>query len=242
MQNLFPPAAPNPSVVPPFFLESPLAWRYHRPSPLGRLEQGAAVNLDATNILPLTAGHAAQLAALHQAGLHAGFLSSLGPRFLTQLYAAIPATASGFGFVAEKQGRVIGFITCADRLGALYRQALKARGLRMALVLLPAMFRWGTVRQIGETLLFPARIEDKYPPAEILSIVVDPAARGSGVARDLMNLAFTEFRRRGIRQLKVQVWTENPAAKRYYEKCGFRLAGQTLHHQEMQDIYVIELT
>lgn len=196
----------------------------------------------APTILPLTAGHAAQLAALHQAGLRAGFLSSLGPRFLTQLYAAIPATTDGFGFVAEDKGRVVGFVTCADRLGAVYKQALKARGLRMAIALLPTVFRWGVARQIVETLLFPARIEDKFPPAEILSIVVAPEARGSGVARDLMSQAFAEFRRRGIRQLKVQVWTENPAAKRYYEKCGFRLAGQTLHHQEMQDIYVIELS
>jgi ribosomal protein S18 acetylase RimI-like enzyme len=199
------------------------------------------MNQAATTICPLTAGHAAQVAALHQAGIHTGFLSSLGPRFLTQLYAAIPATAAGFGFVAESQGRVIGFIACAERLGAVYKQALRARGLRMALALFPAIFRWGVARRIVETLLYPSRLVDNYPAAEVLSVVVAPAARGLGAARDLMNQAFAEFRRRGIHQLKVQVWTENPAAKRYYEKCGFHLAGQMSHHENILDVYVISL-
>jgi len=195
-----------------------------------------------TTILPLAAHHAPQVAALHREGIHTGFLSTLGQRFLTQLYAAIPATRGGFGYVAERQGRVIAFVACAERLGGVYKQALKARGLRMAWAMLPRILRPRTFKRVLETLFYPARIEETFPPAEVLSIVAAPEARGSGVAAELMRLACDEFRRRGIRRAKVQVASGNAAAKRFYEKCGFTLAGQKQHHAHTLDIYVADLT
>ena len=192
-------------------------------------------------ILPLARRHAAQVAALHREGIDTGFLSTLGPRFLTQLYAAIPDTRCGFGYVAESQGRVIAFIACAERLGGVYKQALRARGLCMAWALVPGVFRPRTFKRVVETLLYPARMDEQFPPAEVLSIVAAPEARGSGIAAELMRRALDEFRRRGIQRAKVQVFSGNAAAKRFYEKCGFTLAGQKRHHENTLDVYVVDL-
>ncbi|MBN2582450.1 MAG: GNAT family N-acetyltransferase [Planctomycetes bacterium] len=197
---------------------------------------------DSTHILPMGPDHAVQVAALHRDGIHTGFLSTLGPRFLTQLYAAIPSTQCGFGYVAVRQGRVVGFIACGERLGGIYKQALRARGMRMAWAMVPRVFRPSVFKRVLETLVLPARMEDTFPAAEVLSIVAAPEARGSGVAADLMRRAFDEFRRRGIPHVKVQVFAGNAAAKRFYEKCGFVLAGQKQHHENMLDVYVIDLT
>lgn len=193
------------------------------------------------NIEPLSARHASRVAVLHQRCIDTGFLSSLGPRFLTQLYTAIPRTASGFGYVAERDGQVVAFIACAERLGALYKQALRCRGLRMALSMVPRVLNPRVFKRVIETLFYPSKMETAYPAAEVLSIVAAPEARGTGVAMELMQRAFDEFRARGIYDVKVQVWSRNAAAKCFYEKCGFSLAGQKTHHENVLDVYVIDL-
>ena len=193
------------------------------------------------NILPMSREHAAQVAALHRDGIHTGFLSSLGSRFLAELYAAIPAAPCGFGYVAVRNGRVLAFVACAERLGRLYKQALRKRGVRMAWAMVPRVFRPSVFQRVIETLFYPARMEEKFPSAEVLSIVAVPEARGSGLAGELMRRAFDEFRRRGIPSVKVQVFAGNAGAKRFYEKCGFVLAGQKQHHENLLDIYVIDL-
>jgi len=192
-------------------------------------------------VIPMAARHAAEVAELHRTGIHTGFLSSLGPRFLKQLYRAVPAAPSGFGFVGERDGRILGFIACAERVGAVYKQCLMRRGLAMGWALVPRALRPSVFRRIVETLVYPSKIEDEYPPAEVLSIVAAEAARGTGLAGRLMNAAFDEFRRRGLSQVKVLVWNQNARAKAFYEKCGFVLAGQRSHHESVLDVYVIDL-
>lgn len=197
---------------------------------------------ESCSYFPLSRAHAVQVAALHQECIGTGFLSTLGLRFLVQLYGGIPDAPSAFGFVAVRGECVIGFIACAEKLGAVYKQTLKSRGLRMAFSMVPRVFNPRVFKRVIETLFYPSKMEDKYPAAEVLSIVVAPEARGCGVAPELMQRAFDEFASRGINKVKVQVWTENTTAKGFYEKLGFRLAGQKQHHENILDVYVADLS
>lgn len=192
-------------------------------------------------IVSMATDHVAQVAALHQTGIHTGFLSSLGPRFLKQLYKAIPAASSGFVFVGVRGQDVLGFVACTELLGGLYKQALKKRGLAMGLALVPRAFRPSVFKRIIETLFYPSKIADDFPKAEVLSIVVDESMRGKKLASQLIARAVAEFRSRGIRKVKVLVWDQNLAAKRFYEKCGFLLAGHCPHHEEVLDVYVMTI-
>ena len=193
-------------------------------------------------IVALAKKHAKDVAKLHQTGIHTGFLSSLGLTFLKQLYKAIPATASGFGFVwEESDGRVLGFIACAESTGKLYKQALWRRGILMALPLIHFLIRPSVVRRMIHTLRYPSQVGDDLPAAEILSIVVSSDARGKGVGKALTSRTFEEFTKRGIGRIKVAVWAGNETANEFYKKCGFDLAVTRQHHGLEMNVYVAKM-
>ncbi len=57
--------------------------------------------------------------------------------------------------------------------------------------------------------------------AEIISIAVDPAARGRGAAAALMKSTVRRLRWRGIPRIRLMVRVTNRAARAFYEKFGF---------------------
>jgi ribosomal protein S18 acetylase RimI-like enzyme len=193
-------------------------------------------------VVAMEKSHAAAAAELHRRGINTGFLSSLGSGFLKQLYKAIRSCPSGFGYVwQEEDGRVLGFIACAESTGRVYKQALRRRGVMMALPILRFLVRPSVIRRMMQTLRYPAEAGEELPPAEVLSIAVDEAARGKGVGKALMEAAFEEFRRRGISRVKVAVGAANEAANKFYLRCGFSLTLRREHHGLPMNIYTIEL-
>ena len=76
-------------------------------------------------IRPITVLDAAEVAALSVKGIKAGFISSLGIGFVTALYKVIADCETGFGFVAEENGNVLGFVAFTTNLNKLYEAMLK---------------------------------------------------------------------------------------------------------------------
>jgi ribosomal-protein-alanine N-acetyltransferase len=62
--------------------------------------------------------------------------------------------------------------------------------------------------------------------AEILSVAVEPAARGRGLAGELLRHHLARLAARGIRSLFLEVGEDNVAALRLYAKAGFREVGK----------------
>jgi ribosomal protein S18 acetylase RimI-like enzyme len=79
-------------------------------------------------------------------------------------------------------------------------------------------------------------------PVEVRRFYVVNEFHGSGVAQSLMDACANEARRRGRRTLWLGVWSLNPRAIRFYEKCGFGKVGtQTfLLGDDPQQDYVLE--
>jgi ribosomal protein S18 acetylase RimI-like enzyme len=186
--------------------------------------------------------HAPKVAALHMTILNKGFLTRLGEGFLRQLYKAIPACPSGFGYVCEQpDGTVLGFIACAESTGRLYKQSLLRRGLMMIFAALRHIVRPSVIKGVISNLLYPSELGQDVPPAELLSVAVSRDAQGKGVGKALMAAAVEEFRRRSIRRIRVAVWTYNEQAIGYYRRFGFELALQREHHGDPMDVYVLDL-
>lgn len=86
------------------------------------------------------------------------------------------------------------------------------------------------VRVFGETtplgIVFAEKRRDRYMGFEIgvLSwVYVDPAARGQGVSRVLMEAANTWMAAQGVQGREVFVTAQNTAAVKLYERHGFRV-------------------
>ena len=100
-----------------------------------------------TRLLP---SHAEDVARLHISGIHTGFISSLGLGFVTALYEAIATIESGFGFVAVKNGKVVGYVAFTTNVGALYKSVIQKHGLKLSFVLARNMFSLETAKKVRE--------------------------------------------------------------------------------------------
>ena len=59
------------------------------------------------------------------------------------------------------------------------------------------------------------------PDADVQTIAVLPEARRSGLGRALMGQMIAEARRRGVREVFLEVRSDNPGAQSLYESLGF---------------------
>ena len=166
-----------------------------------------------------TRADARAAARLHATQIGEGFLSSLGPGFLTVLYRRIVAWPRSFLLVAEEGGVVVGQAAATEDVGGLYRQFLLRDGLVAGTIAAPRLLRrW---RSTLETLRYPAG-EGELPPAELLAVAVDSAWTGRGIGRALVSATNDELGRRGVANARVVVSASNAPALALYRSTGFR--------------------
>lgn len=199
--------------------------------------------------------HAADAARLHIAGQPDTFLTSLGVDVLTVVYRSLPTLPSGFGYVAtDERGRVVGFVSATTSIGRLFLEI----GTRRLRQLLPPLLAQCArhprlIAATAQTLFYPFLVYNKSPQgsgfwdqepdavslepeesAELLSIMVEPEARGQGIGTRLLETLMAECEVRRVDVLDVTVDANNHGAQRFYERHGFVAARSvTLHGRAM---------
>lgn len=158
------------------------------------------------------------IAALHATRIAEGFLSSLGPRFLTRLYRRVLRSPGCFVLVADESGTVQGFAAAVDDLSRLYRRFIIRDGIVAGVAAAPRLAT--ALPRVRETLRYPAATAE-LPSAEILAVAVAPNAGGRGVGRSLVAAATAEFARQGVSSAKVVTTADNASALAMYRACGF---------------------
>ena len=179
------------------------------------------------------------VAALHGVAIDDGFLSTLGERFLSRLYARIVASPHGFLLVAESptplEGhglRLAGFVAGSAEVGRLYREFLVRDGLSVAVSSGGRLLR--SVPRVVETLRHgatdraagkgqaPAATQARGPETELLALAVDGAERRRGVGAALVESFVTTAHAAGSVSARVVVGAENQRAVELYGRAGFR--------------------
>ena len=78
--------------------------------------------------------------------------------------------------------------------------------------------------------------------AELVSIAVDPAMQGKGVADALLARTLSGLRRRGIHRLGLTVRVTNDRARAFYEKHGFRKVRRIpRYYEDGEDAFALRL-
>lgn len=181
-----------------------------------------------------------QVAELHASNIDQGFLSSLGPRFLSLLYEAIDTHPSSVLLLAWHDGKLVGFVSGAQGMGAIYRQLLR-RWFRLGLALLPALLSPAKVWKIAEIVLLGSKAPPvaHLPHAELLSIAVDPAHRGHGHAQSLYEQLVAHFTAQGLTGFKIVVGETLGPAHRFYTRLGAKpVANMEVHKSQRSTVYV----
>jgi glycosyltransferase involved in cell wall biosynthesis/ribosomal protein S18 acetylase RimI-like enzyme len=196
---------------------------------------------DLVVVRPARGEDAGTMAWLHADGLPDAFLPTLGQRFLTRLYRALVADSEAIVMVAESAAGVVGFAAGVTSVDRFYRRFVRRQGIAAALAAAPRLVRPGVVRRLLETARYPAVAftgDHRLPDAELLSIAVTPAVRTAGTGRALADGVLAGLAERGVDEIKVVVGAANQGANRFYERVGFREAGQlTVHNGTSSNIW-----
>ena len=183
-----------------------------------------------------------QVARLHISEISQGFLPQLGMAFLTLLYEAIDECPSSVLLTHCVEGKVVGFVTGANSMKPIYRQLLY-KPLHVFVSLLPSLVRPHLLRRIFEIMRYgqqtTSNLEVPLPDFELLSIVVDPVARGTGCADRLYQDLILYCRTKGIKDFKIVVGNALSPAHSFYTRMGAVPVGHVeIHAGEGSVVYV----
>lgn len=185
-----------------------------------------------------------QIAVLHASNISKGFLSSLGPHFLALMYLAIDQDGNSVIFTEVVDGEIVGFVSGTKGMRPIYRRLMRMFP-RVIYSLLPSMFSAKKIFKILETLKHgkTQASHSEIPPVELLSIAVDPAYRGKGIAEKLFNKLSQHYTQQGIPAFKIVVGSNLIPARRFYERMGATPVATTeVHKGEASIVYVKNLT
>jgi ribosomal protein S18 acetylase RimI-like enzyme len=174
------------------------------------------------------ADDAPAVAALHADRIGEGFLVTLGPRFLRRLYRRIALSPHAVLLVADRGGRLVGFVAATTSTRRLYGQFLRRDAVPAGLAAAPAVLR--APRHVWETFRYGSAHDGNLPAAEILSIAVSPDAEGRGIGGALLSAAQKELAHLGAPQARVVTAVGNEAALTMYERAGFQRRNRTEVH------------
>lgn len=181
-----------------------------------------------------------QVAVLHAANIDQGFLTTLGVPFLALMYRAMDEAQGSVLLTEEQGGRVVGFVSGGVGMGSIYRRMLR-NPVALGLSLLPSLGRPKRLKRILEILRYSGGTESAaaLPQAELLSIAVDRAVRGSGVAERLYRRLEDHFAKRRVGAFRITVGDSLAPAHRYYQRMGAKpVARVEVHAGEGSVVYV----
>ena len=183
-----------------------------------------------------------QVARLHAANLDQGFLSSLGVGFLTELYRAIDRCPQSVLIVKTEQGKVVGFVTgLAGPMTLVYKHLMR-RFLIWSMPLFPVLCSPTRMSRVAEILRYtkkgPARSD--LPTAELLSIVVDPAYRGKGIAESLYADLTAYFKQMQVGRFKIVVGEKLAPAHKFYQRMGAQPWTDLELHQGAKSVVYVQ--
>lgn len=185
-----------------------------------------------SEIVPLAAKHSLAVAALHMRYLPTPFRGAPGWHLLSAYYRAVAQGEAAIGYVAEERDQILGYICGVWEPAKLRSQLLITQW--------PALALWGAASALRRPQLVVSFLQRLGRPAEedaapliegyeLRPIVVDPAARGTGLAPRLVERLMLDARGRGFERMHLFTEFDNQVAQAFYSKMEFDRT-DTIHH------------
>ena len=171
----------------------------------------------------------ADVTRTHVAAFPNFFLTFLGAPFLRQLYRGIVDDATGISYVAELDGKIVGFVAGTDTPARFYSRLLRQRFVHFGLASVGPILR----RPMIVKRLLRAFSKGKAAPeattarAELMSLAVLPSVQGGGAGRKLVDAFMGEAQRRGSALVFLTTDARgNDGVNHFYENQRFRRTRQ----------------
>jgi ribosomal-protein-alanine N-acetyltransferase len=104
-----------------------------------------------------------------------------------------------------------------------------------------ARYSWPSVAVEGGSVIGYVCLMSLFEEAQILNVAVKPSCRGRGVARILLEHAFSQALERGAEIMALEVRASNAAAISLYERLGFARVGiRARYYESAEDAILME--
>jgi len=179
-------------------------------------------------ILPLGLEDCGKVAELHLHHLRTSYRGKSGIKLLECYYAALVQSDGGCGYIANLEGKLVGYI-CGVWDGSAIRQRLvKKYFLKLAgWGFIQLLVNPGFVRHTWNKIVHSnAIIHEVITGVELRPIVVAPEARQQGIGTQLIRYLVEDARGRGFDWMFLFTEEDNDPARLMYQNYGFQLAGK----------------
>jgi ribosomal protein S18 acetylase RimI-like enzyme len=174
-----------------------------------------------TTVRKMLASDVDAVVELQVAFLEGSVVTKLGTAFLSQFHRASLAHPSVQAFVATDHQAIVGFLEASTDVHA-YNSFVKPRVLGKLGLALLSPIRWRLVPLFVQQTFRNVEPQPSIP-AELLLLVVHPAARRQHIAGRMVAELECTFHDRGIKQYRVAVRTQLAVARQFYQATGFEL-------------------
>jgi len=182
-------------------------------------------------------------ALLHSQAFPTFFLSSLGPRFLTEFYRAFTCDAQAVSTVVKSENRIIGVAVGTVQPQGFYKRLLKRRWPWFVIFSFPAVARQPAIA----LRLLRAVSYRGDPPAGperalLSSIALAPSFRGQGLGKLLLRAWAQEAARQGaVGAYLTTDAVRNDAVNKFYRSCGWTIeSSYRTHEGRLMNRYMID--
>lgn len=191
-------------------------------------------------------GYFTQIAHLHTAEIHFGFLPLLGEKFLFRLYYEMADIPSVGLWVAEQDELILGFLLGSSDFLQSYRMVLRRGWFRLTILGFSSLFKKDVLQKLPSILSYPLRPQtgtrrNKENPlishAELLSIAISSNEHRHGIGRSLVRCFEEALKEWGIKTYFVTTNSTDQDSNSFYQKMGFISYGQRKHNDLILQVY-----
>ena len=172
-----------------------------------------------------------------------GFLPAMGEAFYGELLKATCESKYGFGIICEDQKeKIAGFVCAATHFQKYYLEIILRRGILLIFRALTRLLRQPKlVSGLVQYIRYPQQMPCKYIKAEWLTMVIREGYRGKGIGEKITSSLIDEYKRRGVKQFKSTVPSNNRISCAIHKSFGFRFLETFELHGVLMNIYVYDL-
>jgi len=186
-----------------------------------------------------------QIARLHIAEIHHGFLSLMGVKFLSKLYQELSLAPFTGIWIAVDGAKILGFIAGSGYVARSYYSVMKRAGFSLAFQALHSISNPEVMKKLPTILYYPFRNrrhstngDEQGEKAELLAIAVESHMQGRGIGRLLvqnLEIAFIEWGRKD--KYYVATNSDDPNSNEFYRKLGFVPYCEEKHNDLILQVY-----
>lgn len=166
-----------------------------------------------------------QVVKVHLSSFPGFFLTFLGPRFLTSLYAYIASSPDGIGYVSIDGTKIVGFVCGSTQPSGFYRRFLFKRWREIIFsVMLTVILKPAIAPRLVWRVITPPQASTEPGTATLLSIALIPQYQKKGVGTALVQEFLNDILRRSIHRVNLTTDRDNnDTVNSFYQRLGFQL-------------------